>query len=180
MEISKDLISKCCGDNRRAHNELYKQLFSYVMSICLRYTKNQQDAGNALNEVMFKVITNLKKYDTSKPFLPWVKTITIHQLIDLNRKQTKYEEVQYAPEHENVAFSFNLSDIEFRDILKLVAELPEATAQVFNLYIIDGYNHKEIGAMLNLSQGTSKWHLHKAREILKVKLQHENRKAGQI
>ena len=74
----------------------------------------------------------------------------------------------------------NLSDVEFKDILKLVAELPEATAQVFNLYIIDGYNHKEIGAMLNLSQGTSKWHLHKAREILKEKLHHENRKASQF
>jgi len=119
---------------------------------------------------MFKVITNLEKYDLEKPFLPWVKTITINQLIDLNRKHTKYEEVAYAEEHESLGFSLNLSDIEYKDILKLVAELPEATAQVFNLYIIDGYNHKEIGTMLNLSQGTSKWHLHKAREILKVKL----------
>ncbi|MFT5157624.1 MAG: RNA polymerase sigma factor (sigma-70 family) [Bacteroidia bacterium] len=179
MEVPELLIRKCLKNDRRAHNELYKLLFGYLMSICMRYQKNYDDAGAAVNAIFLKIVLGLSDFDGGRPFLPWVKTIAIRHLIDEHRKTTaRNERIVFDDEQiEDEGYtSLPSTEIEAKDLLIMVKSLPETTAKVFNLHVMDGYKHNEIGEMLNLSEGTSRWHLSIARKQLQALLIVESKK----
>ena len=149
-----------------------------LMPICFRYNSNEQDARAAYNTGFIKILKSIKKIDEDVNFNAWAKRIMVNSLIDEYRKNKKYNtqitksdnerELDYFSEgHLNEAES----NLGYANIMKLVQELPTVTAQVFNLYVIDGYAHKEIGEMLSMSEGTSKWHLSTARKMLREKLE---------
>ncbi len=144
------------------------------MSVCMRYEKDDDSAKDLLNQGFLKVLTNLKKYKDDVPFEPWIKRIMINVVIDNYRKNTKYKEQIWTEENEKLEYLSNDSvnnyaDEQFsaEDLEQMIRSLPEASQKIFNLYAIDGYNHKEIADMLNISDGTSKWHLSFARKKLK-------------
>lgn len=177
--IQPELIQSCIKSERKAEYELYKITFGYLMSICIRYTKNSDKAKEVLNMGFLKILVNLKKYDTTVPFKPWIRRIMINTLINEYKKEkvhqaniqyveTYYETEQYAE------FNQAVSRIDAEQIYAFIALLPPATQQVFNLYFIDGYKHREIAEMLEISEGTSKWHLNSAKEKLKVMLKNSN------
>jgi RNA polymerase sigma factor (sigma-70 family) len=172
MNIQPQLIALCIKHDRKAEYELYKLSYSYLMSICMRYSKDKDTASEVLNMGYMKILKNLSTYKPEIPFKAWIRRIMVNTLIDEYRKNKKErEKVTYVEEYfDNSDFSDvneALSKISCTQIFEQVNLLPEATKKVFNLFAIDGYSHKEIGELLHISEGTSKWHLNAARQKLK-------------
>lgn len=172
MIIQPNLIKDCINRDRRAEYALYKTLYSYLMSICYRYTHQKEMAEEMLNMGYLKILTNLSKYDPDLPFKAWVRRIMVNTLIDEYRKNKNLKNnISYVEEYyDTEAYSDTnsaLKKLNAKEILQMIEKLPKASGQVFNLFAIDGYSHKEIAAMLEISEGTSKWHLNYARQKLK-------------
>ena len=179
MNIQQELIESCIKRERKAEYELYKITFSYLMSICIRYTRNSDKAKEVLNMGFLKVLNNLKKYDSTVPFKPWIRKIMINTLINEYKKEKIHSQnIQYVEQYyENDGFSeINqaITRIDAQQVYHFIEQLPPATQQVFNLYFIDGYKHREIADMLEITEGTSKWHLNSAKEKLKTMLLESN------
>lgn len=176
MEVKVELLQKCINDNRKAQYELYRQCYSVLMSVCYRYEKNKEDAESLLNQAFMKILTNLHQYNTAVPFEAWIRRITINTCIDEYRKN-KRSQLDYVEEPTLKAsmwqMDYNHADQNFdaEELTQLIKQLPPLSQKVFNLYIIDGYSHKEISKQLSMSEGTSKWHLNNARKKLKAMLQ---------
>lgn len=175
MDIQQKLIDACINGDRKAEYELYKVTYSYLMSICVRYTRNADRAKEVLNIGFLKILTNLSKYNPEIPFKPWVRKVMINTLINEYKKEKIHtSNIQYVEgyhEADNYTeINHAITKIDVDQIYLFISKLPPASQQVFNLYYIDGYKHKEISTMLNISEGTSKWHLNSAREKLKEML----------
>ena len=138
------------------------------MNLCLRYTKNESDAMEVLNTGFYKVYKTIERYDTKKATLyTWIRTIIINSCLDF----IKAKSGQLVRDELHQAAAVDLPPDVFikmsaSEILQLVRQLPPATQGVFNLYVMEGYSHKEIGQLMGISDGTSKWHLSEARKIL--------------
>ncbi len=172
MDIQPQLIALCIKQDRKAEYELYKKCYSYLMNICTRYSKDKDSASEALNAGYLKILKNLASYKPEIPFRVWIRRIMINTLIDEYRKNKRErEKISYVEQYyDNADFSEvneAMSRINCSDLLEEINRLPSATKKVFNLFAIDGYSHKEIGEMLDISEGTSKWHLNSARQKLK-------------
>jgi RNA polymerase sigma factor (sigma-70 family) len=172
MNIQPQLIALCIKQDRKAEYELYKLTYSYLMSICMRYSKDKDTASESLNMGFLKILKNLTAYKPEVPFKAWIRRVMVNTLIDQYRKNKRErEKVTYVEEYyDSSDFSDvneALAKISYNQILDQINFLPEATKKVFNLFAIDGYSHKEIGEMLSISEGTSKWHLNAARQKLK-------------
>ncbi len=172
MDIQPQLIALCIKQDRKAEYELYKRCYSYLMSICTRYSKDKDSASEALNMGYMKILKNLTSYKPEVPFKAWIRRIMINTLIDEYRKHKKEKErVTYVEQYYDSAdfseVNEALARINCEDIFLEINKLPIATKKVFNLFVVDGYSHKEIGELLDISEGTSKWHLNAARQKLK-------------
>jgi len=162
------IIEGCKKQDRKAQEQLYRNFYRAMMTLCLRYTKNEADAMEVLNTGFYKVYKHINRYDTSKASVyTWIRTIIINSCLDfIKAKGTNIRE-----ELDQAAAVDLPPDVFIKmsatEILKLVRQLPPATQGVFNLYVMEGYTHKEIGELMGISDGTSKWHLSEARKILK-------------
>ena len=179
MNIEERLISQCIQGDRKAQIRLYDQCYSYMMSICIRYCRDQQEAGARLNLAFLKILKHLKDYEHSGSFKAWISKITLRSIIDEFRAQQKHYQVHVyqgqivqEPQWSNGESSMSI-DVDADRIMTMIQELAPMDRQVFNLFAIDGYSHKEIAALLDISEGTSKWHVHEARKKLKEKLSKE-------
>ncbi len=177
MNIDAKLLKACQAKDQRAQYQLYKRCFSLLMGVCIRYKKDEDEARAILNVGFLKILNNLDKYRPNVPFEAWIRRIMINTVIDEFRRNKKereyieYTDFQTSPNY-NQHVDYNEADKEFdvQALEHLIKQLPPMSQQVFNLYVIDGYSHKEIGGMLGISDGTSKWHLSNARKILKRQL----------
>jgi RNA polymerase sigma factor (sigma-70 family) len=172
MTIEPEVIKACIEGERRAQNELYKMTYSYLMSICIRYTRNSDRAKEVLNLGFFKILRYLNTYNTNEPFKPWIRKVMINTLIKEYKKEKKHNQnLMYVEDYHDTEKYSELNTvmekINSEQICGFITQLPSASRQVFNLYFIDGYKHREIADMLEISEGTSKWHLNSAREKLK-------------
>lgn len=144
----------------------------------MRYTKNEEDAVEVLNNSFLKVFVNIQRYDPGVASLyTWIRTIVINTCLDFIKQRSKHQQYNELEEAAEVYIDAEaINKIEVSALLQLVRQLPPATQAVFNLYVVDGYNHKEISQLLNISEGTSKWHLSEARKSLQqmIKLQEVN------
>lgn len=177
MDITPEIIKSCTRGDRKAINLLYEYGFKILMPVCFRYNNNEEDARASFNAGFIKVLKGLEKVDGDINFNAWAKRIMVNSLIDEYRKNKKYnaritrsdneaELDYYSKGHCNEAES----NLGYENIMMLVKELPAASAHVFNLYVIEGYSHREIGEKMEMSEGTSKWHLSTARKLLREKL----------
>jgi RNA polymerase sigma-70 factor (ECF subfamily) len=147
------------------------------MPICLRYYANEQDAVDSLNQAFVKIIQGLKKRNKSAPFDYWIRRIQNNTIIDIHRANKKYYSLHELKSelHENHAASlkdinYDNLDIDSEKILKLIQSLPEPGRTIFNLVALEGYSHKEVSEMLQVSIANSKYYLHKMRNYLKANL----------
>lgn len=165
------LIEGCRKNNRSAQEALYKAYYKAMMSLCLRYTKSEEDAVEVLNNGFLKVFQNIKRYEPAQGSLyTWIRTLVVNSCLSHIKKKTtakRYLELNGA--EVNVPAEV-VSKLKTSELLALVRSLPPATAAVFNLYAIEGYSHKEIAGLLSISIGTSKWHLSEARKSLQQKI----------
>lgn len=149
-----------------------------MMVICLIYTKNDNDAVEVLNSGFLKVFLNFKKYEPLRGSLyTWIRKIIINTCLDFLKAQAKAENHKELSNAVEVNISAEaILKMDAGMLLDLVRKLPPATQAVFQLYVVEGYNHKEIGRILHISDGTSKWHLSEARKSLQqmIRLQKVN------
>ncbi|AEV33365.1 RNA polymerase sigma factor, sigma-70 family [Owenweeksia hongkongensis DSM 17368] len=173
MDVEKELLEACIKQERRAQFELYKRCYSILMSVCMRYERNKEDAEFMLNQVFHKILTHLDRYDDKAPFEAWIRRIAINTQIDEFRKNSR-SKLDYYEQPMDMApltvMDYNEADKKFdaEELETMIRMLPPVSQKVFNLYVIDGYNHKEIADQLDMSEGTSKWHLSSARKKLKA------------
>lgn len=164
------------GD-RRGQFQLYKSCFNLLMGVCIRYKKNEEEAASVLNVGFLKILNNLDKYKTEVPFEAWIRRIMINTLIDDFRKNRKVKELiehtDFTIESSYELIDFNIADqlFDVEQLESFIKQLPTVSRKVFNLYVIDGYSHKEIGEMLGMTEGTSKWHLSSGRKKIQEMMQ---------
>jgi RNA polymerase sigma factor (sigma-70 family) len=170
------IISGCKAGNRKAQEQLYRSYYRVMMNLCLRYTKNEMEALEALNTGFYKVFKNLHRYDGAKASLyTWIRTIVINSCLDLIKVQQSQSETGELDQAASVHVPpFVISKMSAAEILQLVRQLPPATQAVFNLYVMEGYTHAEIAALTNISEGTSKWHLSEARKKLQKMIKEQS------
>lgn len=166
------LIKACKRGKRASQKELYKLYYSYGMSICLRYSKNRQEAQEILNDGFVKVFSNLEKYDLKLSFKAWLRRILINVAIDYYRKHHKHQHTLEIVHNQHFDESPDaLHNLSVEEIMKMVHRLSPAYRMVFNLYVVEGYKHQEIAEQLNITVGASKSNLAKARMKLRAMLE---------
>jgi RNA polymerase sigma-70 factor, ECF subfamily len=168
-ENIEDIIDSCLIGMETAQKALYKMFFGYGKSICLRYASNREDAEEVLNDGFMKVFKHLPKYDRSKAFKGWFRTILVNTCIDYYRKKDKliYEfddsRIEGVYQEENA-----FERLAAEDILAMVQRLSPSYRTVFLMYAVDGYSHKEISEQLNINEVTSRTNFLKARNKLQT------------
>ena len=172
------LIRGCKINDRKAQEQLYRCFYRAMMNLCLRYTKNETDATEVLNIGFLKIFRNIQQYDPAKAAIyTWLRTIIVNSCIDyIKTRQKEITTTELVQAEEMDIDPEVFSKMETAIILQLVRNLPPATQAVFNLYIMEGYGHKEIGKLLQITEGTSKWHLSEARKKLQQLLKQEQNK----
>lgn len=171
------LIEGCKQQNRAAQEKLYHHFYPKMMSMVLRYVNYSQQhiAEEILNTGLLKVFQKIDTYKYEGSFEGWVRRVVFHCLSDYIRQNIKYMEKTVFIEKDELISGNLTAGLGYKELIKLVQDLPSASRAVFNLFAIEGYSHKEIAEELGISEGTSKWHLFEARKILKQKLQEEDR-----
>ena len=165
-----EIIKGCKNDDRKAQEQLYKYFYDSMIRLSLRYTKNEADAKVVLNTGFLRVFKNIHQYNPSKAALyTWVRSIILNCCLDyVKSKNTQLQPDELHHAEDVKAESAIETKIKIEQILYLIRKLPLATQAVFNLYVMDGYGHKDIAKKLQISEGTSKWHLSEARKSLKL------------
>lgn len=171
-----NIINGCKAGDRKAQEQLYRNYYRVMMTICLRYTKTEQDALEVLNTGFYKVFKNMGRYNATQASLyTWIRTIIINSCLDfikVNKYRSEMSELDQAY-HVHISPDI-IAKMSAMDILQLVRQLPPATQAVFNLYVMEGYNHIEIARLAGISEGTSKWHLSEARKKLQKMITERN------
>lgn len=165
-----DLINGCLSGDRRSQKDMYDKYSAKMYAVCMRYMGNADDAQDILQDGFIKVFKNLDKFRGEGSFEGWIRRIMANTAIEQLRKKKlnfstsdKEEQLEYkAPGAVD-----NLSE---KDLLKIVSELSPGYRTVFNMYVVEGYGHKDIGDILGISEGTSKSQLARARMILQQKV----------
>ena len=173
----KALVEGCVSNDRKAQELLYRNYYKVMMNICLRYTTNDSDALSVLNTAFFKVFKNIGRYDAGKASIyTWIRTIVVNECISFtNSFKNKLPAVELN-EAENIHIEPSVFDkIKEANLLLLIQQLAPDTKAVFNLFVLEGYTHKQIGELLNISEGTSKWHLNDARKKLQELIMKQER-----
>lgn len=146
------------------------------LKVCARYAKSMQDAEQLLNDGFLKIFTQIDKYSNIGSFEGWMKRVVVNTCLDYLRSTYLKEEMTMhvnavQPEETNLAVTNEgLENIEFKALVSMIQTLPSMTRTVFNLFVFEGFNHKEISEQLDISEGTSHWHVHQARSILQKKI----------
>jgi RNA polymerase sigma factor (sigma-70 family) len=168
------LVKGCINNDRTAQEALYKLFYADMLRVCHNYLPDKELAKEAFNTGFLKVFQSINNFDVDKGQLGgWIRKIMIYTAIDLCRKELKFTLQTLSEDDDNDFFIAPsiLEKLYFEDILSYIRLLPYATQTVFNLSVMDGFSHKEIGEQLNISEGTSRWHLSEAKRKLRVLLE---------
>jgi RNA polymerase sigma-70 factor (ECF subfamily) len=163
-----DLINGCLNKDRKMQEMLYHRFSSKMYAVCLRYCKDADDAQDLLQDGFVKIFKNLEKFRGEGSFEGWIRRIFVNTSIEHFRKSLKNFSVSDTQEVIVEDPSWNaLDNLAEKDIIKMIQKLSPGYRQVFNMYVIEGYAHKDIGEILGISEGTSKSQLARAKAILK-------------
>ena len=166
------LIKGCLENDLQSQEALYRLFYPDMIKVCFRYTNNIDDAGAIYNNAMMKVFKSLSIYKDEGKMEAWVKTIIVNCCLDFCKQQKMFKQsVPYADQNEDAIRPEAFDRLSGKEIQQLIAALPKATATVFNLFIYEGFTHKQIGEQLGISENTSKWHVSEAKKSLRVKLE---------
>lgn len=173
MFSEEELIRGCLEQDAKAQANFYKRYAPKMYGVCLRFAKNQMEADDILQEGFIKVFLNLKSFRKEGSLEGWIRRTIVNTAINLYKKNIKYQkdiEIDQAEAVQNTetgAFDHLCAE----ELLGLITELPAGYRMVFNLNIIEGYTHKEISQLLDISENTSKSQLSRARQTLQRKLE---------
>lgn len=167
-----DLINGCLKGDSRMQEALYQRFAPKMYAVCLRYANNADDAQDLLQEGFIKVYRNLGKYRGDGSFEGWIRRIFVNTSIEYFRKKSAVLTGLSEREEKTIedADISALDQLAEQDIIRFIQELSPGYKTVFNLYVIEGYSHREIADMLGISEGTSKSQLARAKGILQKKV----------
>lgn len=166
----EELIINCKKNDADAQSQLYKLFSGKLFSLCLKYSKNYVEAQDNLHDSFVTIFKKMDQFSHKGSLEGWMKRITINTALQRYRSAGVFDLVN-EDQIEDVAIEIDDEDISLDFLLKIIQELPDRYRLVFNLYALDDYSHKEIAVMLNISTGTSKSNLSRARVILKEKIE---------
>lgn len=162
-----ELINNCKKGDRKAHEQLYRDYSKMLFGICLKYSHNKVEAEDNLHDSFMTIYSKIRQYESKGSFEGWIKRITVNTVLQKYRKEEFLTVIsENTAEAETVVTSED-TDVSLPTLLRYIQELPNKYRLTFNLYILDGYSHKEIAGMLGTSIGTSKSNLARARILLK-------------
>ncbi|KJD34153.1 RNA polymerase sigma-70 factor [Tamlana nanhaiensis] len=161
----KQLIENCKTNDTKAQSELYKLFSGKLFATCLKYSRNYAEAEDNLQDAFLTIFNKIEQYKHKGSFEGWLKRITVNTALQRYRNEKVFDIVnENNIEDEQVEIDESAVSIDY--LLKIIQELPDRYRLVFNLYVLDGYSHKEIAGLLNINVGTSKSNLARARQIL--------------
>lgn len=162
-----DLIEGCRRGDRKMQHELYNRFAPKMFGVCLRYAGNTEEAEDILQEGFIKVFNKMNSYRGEGSFEGWIRRIFVNTAIEHFRKKIYLQPITETEENtvEGKYLSV-LDNLAEKDIIQLVQQLSPGYRTVFNMYVVEGYSHKQIAEMLGISEGTSKSQLSRAKAIL--------------
>lgn len=172
------LIQGCKRNDRESQRLLYQHMYSYAMSICMRYCHSKNEAQEVLNDGFMHVFQKIGQYNEGLSFQGWIRRIMINASIDHYRKEKKHyfhTDISLKPESVGNHAS-GLDNLAHEELIDMIRQLSPAYRAVFNLHVVDGYTHPEIADLLKISEGTSKSNLAKAREVLRKMIEQKSGK----
>ncbi len=163
------LIHNCKTDDTKAQSELYQLFSGTLFSVSLKYSRNYAEAEDNLQDAFITIFNKIKQYKNKGSFEGWLKRITINTALQRYRSQKVFDIIN---EEAIVADDIEIDedDVGLDFLLQCIQELPDRYRLVFNLYVLDGYSHKEIADLLGINSGTTKSNLSRARQLLKEKI----------
>jgi RNA polymerase sigma factor (sigma-70 family) len=165
------LLQDCKKSNRQAQAEIYKMFAPKLYGVCLKYSKNQVEAQDNLQEGFLLLFEKIESYKGIGSFEGWAKRLFINYILQQYRKKgLLFDVIEDHNIPDVVEEDIEEEHIHTNDLLELVKALPDRYKLVFNLYVMEEYSHKEIAVMLNITEGTSKSNLSRAKAILKDKI----------
>lgn len=166
----EQLIRKCLKGERKAQRALYDRFAGKMLGVCRRYVRSQYDAEEVLSNGFIKVFHSLEYYRSEGSFEGWIRKIMVREALNFLRSQKDFFDETEDATLEILEPVAEQRELEAQDLMRLIDELPTGYRTVFNLFAIEGYNHKEIGYELGISEGTSKSQLSKARKMLQERM----------
>jgi len=164
------LIRQCAENDRKAQEEVYKLFAGKLFSICLKYSKNKQEAQDNFQDGFVTIFEKIGQFKFNGSFEGWMKRVMINTVLVKYRKKNVLNIITEEIPDE-VIVDIDEDEVSLDFLLNLIQELPDRYRMVFNLYVLDGHSHKEISKMLHIAEGTSKSNLARARAILKSKIE---------
>jgi len=171
----KRLIAGCLASDRSCQKEIYSLYSPAMMSLCIRYTKDRQEAEEVLQDGFLQMFRRIQQFRNSGTFEGWLRKIMINcALQKYRRKSNRFSQVAISEELYYLPSDLSVSNqLQEKELIRLIQSLPPACRLVFNLYVFEGLKHREIAQLLEISEGTSKSNLFDARNILKRQLRWE-------
>ena len=171
QHTDREIIDGCIRGERKFQKALYEKFSAKMFSVCLRYAADSNKAEDLMQDGFIKVFRNIEKFRGEGSFEGWIRRIVVNSCIEHFRKNTMLYAIQETEVKSYEYYEQNaLENLKQEDIMKMVNELSNGYRTVFNLYVVEGYTHKEIGELLNISEGTSKSQLARARYLLQQKI----------
>ena len=164
----EEIIKGCKAGKRKAQKALYDRYSDRLMGVCYRYISTREEAEDVFQESIIKVFKNIQKVTETQTFWGWMKRITVNTALNHIRDNKKhyYHEEVINMSSSSQDYERMLGDLSAQEIVELINKLPNGYRTIFNLYVVEGYSHKDIGKMLGISEGTSKSQLLRARNAL--------------
>jgi len=175
----KELVEGCIEQKRRYQEQLYYRFGTDMYQVCLMYAKNEADASDILQDSFIKVFKNIHKFKFEGPLGAWIRRTVVFTAINAYHKKQRENKLVVAMASTGY-MDYSVNDIaghlEAAEIVKLVNQLPKKAQQILKLYSIEGYKHQEIANMLDISVGTSKSQLNRAKKLLQISINNLNEK----
>ena len=166
------LLDGCRNNHVQSQQQLYRLCYPEMIKICHRYAPDADGAGTIFNDAMLRVFKNIGSYTDEGKLMGWIRTIVVNCSIDFCKKRNEFKKsVPYLNEEDYPIDPEVLDRVSGKEIQRLIKELPAATATVFNMFIYEGFTHKQIAEILGISDNTSKWHVSDAKRLLKIKME---------
>lgn len=171
-EETISLIEECRAGSRRAQETLFRKFYAFAMQTAMRYSRNENDAADITSVAFTKVFRSIHSFDIDKGSLfAWIKRIVINEAIDQVKAKDRFSDYDAADKGEIPGIDNHaVAKLSAEELLKLIRMLPPVRQTVFNLYVVEGYTHREIAEMTGMKEGTSKWHLSEARDQLQQQI----------
>ncbi len=176
MYSENELIDECLKNNRIAQKQLYEKYSRKMFGVCLRYAKSKEEAEDVLADAFVQIFMKLSSFKRDGSFEGWIRRIVVNTSITAYRSNLKFnlnDEISEIRDISNNDVSA-IDLLNLQQLKSLIQQMPDGYRMVFNLHVMEGYNHREIGEMLNINEGTSKSQFSKARKWMQAKLEQYN------